>query len=128
MRGQEATLIILLDGVEQERIILSNYPTKESMHQLMMEKGFRSKPQTELARMRAERQRKDAEIEAKIQARRKAHFEKAATDRVVDRLIQKDSELSDDEDGDFAAVLARRAELHRTINALKEGTIRHDEL
>mmetsp|Transcript_24088 Transcript_24088/g.37151 ORF Transcript_24088/g.37151 Transcript_24088/m.37151 type:complete len:86 (+) Transcript_24088:241-498(+) len=40
------------DGVEIERVVLSNYPTKEAMHALMIEKGFIRKRPKEIEAMK----------------------------------------------------------------------------
>lgn len=53
--GMDAVLTVLEDGVERERVVLSDLPSKEAMHRMMMDKGFQRKSEHEIARMKAER-------------------------------------------------------------------------
>ena len=55
VHGRKAILYIYQDGEEVEQITLSEYKTKEDMHNLMVEKGFVKKPEEELAEIRERR-------------------------------------------------------------------------
>ena len=44
--GKKAILTVYKDGVEQEKITLSDYNDKEKLHALFMEKGFEKYSQT----------------------------------------------------------------------------------
>lgn len=50
--GRKAVLTIYDDGVEREKITLSNYKTKPDMHKLMVEKGFERMSEEEIQEMR----------------------------------------------------------------------------
>lgn len=69
VHGRKAILYIYHDGEEAEQITLSEYKTKEDMHNLMAEKGFVKKPEEELAEMRERRLQRE-------QARQKAEEQK----------------------------------------------------
>jgi hypothetical protein len=53
--GMDAVLTVLEDGVEREKVVLSDISTKEEMHRMMVEKGFQRKSDEEIARIKAER-------------------------------------------------------------------------
>jgi hypothetical protein len=53
--GMDAVLTVLEEGIEREKVVLSDLSTKEDMHRLMVEKGFQRKSEEEIARMKAER-------------------------------------------------------------------------
>lgn len=58
------------DMEEKEKIVLSDYKTKEEMHALMVEKGFQLKPAEEIEAMMLQKQ-KENEEEAQRKAERK---------------------------------------------------------
>ena len=51
----DAVLTVLEDGVEREKVVLSDISTKEEMHRMMIEKGFQRKSEEEIARIKAEK-------------------------------------------------------------------------
>lgn len=54
--GRPAILSIYEDGVLREEVSLSKIFTKKRMHEMMIEKGFRRKPEDVIEKMREERQ------------------------------------------------------------------------
>jgi len=64
IHGRTATLTIYEDGAEVEKIILSDYKTRDEMHQLFREKGFIMKSPEEIAEV-VERKRLEEEAESK---------------------------------------------------------------
>jgi len=53
--GKPAILTIYENGVFREDVSLSNFFTKVKMHEMMIEKGFRRKPDDVIEKMRDER-------------------------------------------------------------------------
>ncbi|KAL9185672.1 hypothetical protein ACHAXT_003449 [Thalassiosira profunda] len=58
------------DWVELEKIILSDYKTKEEMHELMVEKGFTLKSEEEIAALKLQKQKEAVEEEERKTKRR----------------------------------------------------------
>lgn len=54
LRGRDAVLTIYQDGMERETVILSDIPTKEELHEVMLEKGFQRKSNDEIMQIKAE--------------------------------------------------------------------------
>lgn len=52
IHGRKAILTIFDDGKETEKITLSDYNSREAMHQLLEEKGFEKKPEEEIRKMK----------------------------------------------------------------------------
>jgi hypothetical protein len=63
IHGRTATLTIFEDGVEVEKIILSDYKTRDEMHELFRTKGFIKKSTEEIAEV-VERKRLEEENDA----------------------------------------------------------------
>jgi hypothetical protein len=53
--GMDAVLTVFENGAERERVVLSDLPSKEEMHELLIEKGFERKSEEEVSRIMAER-------------------------------------------------------------------------
>ena len=83
IHGKKAVLTVYEDGEEQEKITLSEYNTKEEMHQLMAEKGFEKSSEEEikeLMRKLEEERKRDIQLGAE---KRKEKQEKRAIKRAI---------------------------------------------
>lgn len=115
--GMDAVLTIFEDGAEREKVVLSDITTKEEMHRLMIEKGFRRKSEEEIARIKAERYWLLEE-------------EKAATLKRNEELIERhrarieEQKLKDEE----RAAAERRNKLISFSNADSETSSAREEL
>jgi hypothetical protein len=78
--------------VEKEKIILSDYKTKEEMHALMIEKGFTLKSEQEMNEMRL---RKQTEIEDEERQRVK-HREEVQRQREVNAVYSEADTKTDE--------------------------------
>lgn len=63
--GRKAVLTIYHDGEEQDSVTLSDFNTKEEMHQLMVDKGFEKKSEEEIVVMKEEKRKLQEEEEKK---------------------------------------------------------------
>ncbi|KAL7495198.1 hypothetical protein ACHAWT_003673, partial [Skeletonema menzelii] len=74
--GRKAVMTIYQDGVENEKITLSDYNDKEKLHALFIEKGFEKYDEEELAEIRKMKQEvedaNDKEAKKRLRAQQKA--------------------------------------------------------
>jgi len=77
-----------LDWVEKERIVLSNYKTKQELHALMVEKGFQLRPKEEIERVRHQRQEERVKEEERNQIKHAA-IKPVKYERVKYKPLQK---------------------------------------
>lgn len=88
-RGKPAVLTISDDdGNVIDEVNLFDIKTSEDIHQMMIDKGFKLKPDSEIATMRARREKERDEIEAQKIERRDKLSRKLKEDRLKDK--QKD--------------------------------------
>lgn len=101
--GRTAVMTVFQDGKELEQIVMSKISTKQKMHKLMVDKGFKKKSPEVIAKqdkIRKERQEKEEKkrqgflaIRAKnLEKRRKSIFEakkKKASERERERELRK---------------------------------------
>eukprot|EP00578_Thalassiosira_sp_NH16_P011678 CAMPEP_0181124710 /NCGR_PEP_ID=MMETSP1071-20121207/26635_1 /TAXON_ID=35127 /ORGANISM="Thalassiosira sp., Strain NH16" /LENGTH=196 /DNA_ID=CAMNT_0023210051 /DNA_START=152 /DNA_END=743 /DNA_ORIENTATION=+ len=87
----ESMSAVGVDGMEEkEKIVLSDYKTKEEMHALMIEKGFQLKSEEELEAMKIRKQKEAAE-EAERKAKRKEEM------RIKREMKQAQKKLEEEE-------------------------------
>lgn len=100
------------DGMEEkEKIVLSDYKTKEEMHALMVEKGFQMKSDEEIEAMKLQKQKEaaeEAERKAKQreemrikreEAKRKREEEKRAREEIERKEMEEKVEGEEEVDG-----------------------------
>ena len=87
----DATLTIYEDGIEMERVVLSDLPTHEDMYDILVDRGFeRIEPEhaeallaVRHAEKRAEEERERVQQEAFIERRKKDHARRIANGETI---------------------------------------------
>lgn len=74
------------DWVEKEKIVLSDYKTKDEMHSLMVEKGFQLKSDEEIEAMKLQKQKQAAEEEELKAKKREETRKKREESTIIHRL------------------------------------------
>jgi len=128
--GRKAVLTIFDDGEETEKIVLSDYQTKEEMHSMMLEKGFTLKSEEEIAALKATKEaEKKAEADERIRKsierqkmRRKQEAarkeEKEAARKEAEEARAREALLSEEERAALKA--ERKAEEEKKIREIQE--------
>lgn len=112
IHGRKAILTILEDGVEKEKVTLSELKSKADMHKMMVAKGFVKKSDDDIAQIRAQiAEEKAAEEKKKValdeerkmkqeERRKKWKNEAKMTPRLGARLRKKVEDVKKEEPGE----------------------------
>mmetsp|Transcript_27564 Transcript_27564/g.59253 ORF Transcript_27564/g.59253 Transcript_27564/m.59253 type:complete len:130 (-) Transcript_27564:366-755(-) len=89
------------DWVEKEKIVLSDYKTKEEMHALMVEKGFQLKSEEEIEAMKLQKQKEQIEEKEQQAERLKEKKRQREERRLAFEREQKEKREREDVKGNI---------------------------
>ena len=116
--GRKAVMTIYNDGVEKEKVTLSDYNDKEKLHELFVEKGFEKYSEEEIAEQRRMKQEEAEAVANERQKRLRGNINqltKPITGGKISTKMLKD--LTIDEK---LSTAQQKAELKERIKGLKQ--------
>ena len=117
--GRKAVMTIKVDGVEKEKVTLSDFDDKEKLHDLFKEKGFEKYSEEEIAEQRRMKQEEAEEIADERQKRLRGNINQLTKPMTGGKISSKMLKtLAIDEK---LSTAQQKAEVKKRIQGLKEA-------
>ena len=114
--GRQAIMTIYKDGIEKEKVTLSDYDDKYLLHALFVEKGFEKYSDEELAEQRQTKQEEEEEIDEERQNRLRGNINQLTKPMTGGKISKKMLSLLADEK---LSPAQQKVELKQKIKGLK---------